>query len=145
MSVFSSCGFNWFGRLGMKQTKFNMESMNNSVSKAKWIGVDFDGTLAEYRGYANIKKPGQPVKEMVDRVKDWLNQGIRVKVFTARVCSLQSKEDIEAQRALIEAWCEEHIGCKLEVTNEKDFFMTELWDNRAVGVIENRGIPLRKP
>ena len=31
------------------------------------------------------------------------------------------------------------------ITNEKDFNMVELWDNRAVGVIENRGIPLRKP
>lgn len=121
-----------------------MESMSSSSSK-KWIGVDFDGTLAEYKGYANIKQPGQPVKAMVDRVKGWLEQGITVKIFTARVCSLQSKEEIAAQRALIEDWCEEHLGQKLEVTNEKDFFMTELWDNRAVGVLENRGIPLLKP
>ena len=144
MNVFSSCGFNWFGKFGMKNTEFNMESMNNS-SKTKWIGVDFDGTLAEYHGYANIEEPGRPVKEMVKRVQEWLAQDIKVKVFTARVCSMQSKEAIAKQRALIENWCTKYIGQKLEVTCEKDFYMTELWDNRAVGVIENRGIPLRKP
>lgn len=137
------CGFKWFGKF-IKNTEFNMESIS-SQSRKKWIGVDFDGTLAEYRGYANIKKPGEPVKAMVDRVKEWLEQGITVKIFTARVCSLQSKEEIENQRSIIEEWCIEHIGQKLEITNEKDFMMTELWDNRAVGVIENRGIPLRKP
>ena len=82
---------------------------------------------------------------MVERVKEWLNNGITVKIFTARVCSMQSKEEIARQRELIENWCIQYIGQKLEVTNEKDFMMTELWDNRAVGVIENRGIPLRKP
>lgn len=143
MSNLGSCGFHWFGGM-LKNTEFDMESMSSS-SKKKWIGVDFDGTLAEYKGYANIKQPGAPIKPMVNRVKTWLEQGIPVKIFTARVCSLQSKEEIEAQRTLIETWCEEHIGQKLEITNEKDFFMTELWDNRAVGVIENRGIPLLKP
>lgn len=143
MNRSSHCGFSWFGCM-LKNTEFNMESMSGHSNK-KWIGVDFDGTLAEYKGYANIKQPGAPVKPMVDRVKSWIEQGITVKIFTARVCSLQSKEEIEAQRKLIEEWCELHIGQKLEVTNEKDFFMTELWDNRAVGVIENKGVPLCKP
>ena len=143
MNNMTHCGFKWFGKF-IKNTEFNMESIS-SQSRKKWIGVDFDGTLAEYRGYDNIKKPGEPVKAMVDRVKEWLEQGITVKIFTARVCSLQSKEEIENQRSIIEEWCIEHIGQKLEITNEKDFMMTELWDNRAVGVIENRGIPLRKP
>ena len=139
----TSCGFNLFARFG-KQTEFSTESFN-SQSRKKWIGVDFDGTLSEYKGYANIKKPGPPVPAMVERVKEWLNNGITVKIFTARVCSMQSKEEIAQQRELIENWCIQYIGQKLEVTNEKDFMMTELWDNRAVGVIENRGIPLRKP
>lgn len=139
----STCGFNLLSLFG-KQTEFSTESFE-SGSKKKWIGVDFDGTLSEYKGYANIKNPGPPVPAMVERVKEWLDNGMVVKIFTARVCSMQSKEDIQKQRKLIEDWCIEHIGQKLEVTNEKDFMMTELWDNRAVGVIENRGIPLRKP
>lgn len=139
----SACGFSWFSLLG-KQTEFNTEEMHQQSNK-KWIGVDFDGTLSEYKGYANIKNPGPPVPAMVNRVKNWLSSGITVKIFTARVCSMQSKSDIDKQRKLIEDWCEQYIGQKLEVTNEKDFMMTELWDNRAVGVIENRGIPLRKP
>lgn len=137
----SACGFKWFG-LFARQSELAQEGFNG---QRKWIGVDFDGTLAEYRYYTNIKNPGPPVKEMVNRVKEWLSQGTVVKIFTARVCSLQSKEAIAEQRKMIEEWCVLHIGQKLEITNEKDFNMVELWDNRAVGVIENRGIPLRKP
>ena len=135
------CGFGHLVELA-RSASFSMEGFNG---EKKWIGVDFDGTLAQYFGTENIKNPGAPVKSMVQRVKEWLDEGITVKVFTARVCSLQSKEQIAEQRELIEAWCVTHIGRKLEVTCEKDFNMVELWDNRAVGVIENSGIPLRKP
>jgi hypothetical protein len=39
----------------------------------------------------------------------------------------------------IEAWCVEHIGVVLPVTNVKDFGMIELWDDRAVQVVPNTG------
>ena len=48
--------------------------------------------------------------------------------------------DVAAARAAIQAWCVEHIGVALPVTNEKDFAMTELWDDRAVGVHRNTGV-----
>lgn len=137
----SACGFSWFG-LFARQPEFAQEGFDD---RKKWIGVDFDGTLAEYQSFRNIKNPGPPVKEMVNRVKEWIGQGTNVKIFTARVCSLQTKDEIEEQRKIIEEWCVLHIGQKLEITSEKDFNMVELWDNRAIGVIENRGIPLRKP
>lgn len=137
----SVCGFGHLVDIA-RSAAFATEGFNG---EKKWIGVDFDGTLAQYFGHENIKTPGAPIKAMVQRVKEWLNEGITVKVFTARVCSLQSKEEIEEQRALIENWCVTYIGRKLEITCEKDFNMMELWDNRAVGVIENSGIPLKKP
>lgn len=106
-------------------------------SKA-WIGVDFDRTLATYTDWAtNGMSLGAPLSPMVERIKRWLAKGLNVKVLTARVSS--SSNDREEHRAAIEAWCEKHIGQKLEVTAEKDFDMVELWDDRAVRVDANLG------
>jgi len=54
-------------------------------SKTGWIGVDLDGTLAKYDKWIGVHHIGDPIPLMVDRVKEWLRQGITVKVFTARV------------------------------------------------------------
>lgn len=42
---------------------------------AKWIGVDLDGTLAEYNG--QLSGIGDPINPMMNRVKRWLSQGGR--------------------------------------------------------------------
>ena len=49
-----------------------------------WIGVDLDGTLAEYHGW-NDGKIGEPIQLMVERVKRWLAEGKSVRIMTARV------------------------------------------------------------
>lgn len=135
-----SCGLHLFRKLSSPFS--GLESLG---SNEKWIGVDFDGTLAEYHGYHNILEPGKPIPDMVKRVQEWIKAGTKVKIMTARVCSLQPKSKIEEQRKIITAWCEKYLEITLECTSEKDFNMIELWDNRAVGVIENTGIPLRNP
>ena len=118
-----------------------------------WIGVDLDGTLAEYHGWKGIAHIGKPVPQMVERVKAWLANGTKVKIFTARVdggkVALQVSRpgdvyDPDAQKVdeivqHIEAWCLEHIGCVFPVTNVKDFAMIELWDDRAIQVRFNTG------
>jgi len=109
------------------------------MSNKGWIGVDLDGTLARYdRG----KRPlgiGEPIPAMVERVKRWLAEGkYDVRVFTARVAS----EDPQIRRA-VEDWCEKHVGVRLQVTNVKDYEMVELWDDRAVQVRTNTGVPVR--
>ena len=48
-----------------------------------WIGVDLDGTLAEYHGWNG--SIGKPIAPMVDRVKRWLAEGVEVRIMTARV------------------------------------------------------------
>ncbi len=58
------------------------------------------------------------------------------------VLAHEEKTFIDAQRALIERWCEIHIGERLPVTATKDFHMWELWDDRAVQVKLNTGQPL---
>lgn len=98
-----------------------------------WIGVDLDGTLARHdSGQSSI---GEPIEPMVRRVKEWIVTGINVKIMTARVCN----GDPEDQRSKIERWCAIHIGTVLPITNEKDYGMVELWDDRAVQVIPNTG------
>lgn len=102
---------------------------NGSVG---WIGVDLDGTLAFYESWQGIEHIGEPVPLMLAHVKNWLRQGIEVRIFTARATQ---------QEAIpyIHEWCIKHIGQPLKVTNVKDYAMIELWDDRAVGVIHNTG------
>jgi len=99
-----------------------------------WIGVDLDGTLAHYDGWVGPDHIGEPIPEMLERVKGWIAQGITVKIFTAR-CS------VPEQVRPIRPWLEKHGIGGLEITNVKDFAMIELWDDRCVRVIENTGRP----
>lgn len=114
------------------------------------ILVDFDGTLAYYESGSDLTSLGKPIPEMVQRIKDWLVLGQEVKIFTARVAasgkltprgSFDSLEFASAQRLMIESWCIEHIGQKLEVTATKDFDAYQIWDDRAVRVKVNEGCP----
>ena len=109
-----------------------------------WIGVDLDGTLAKYDEWRGELHIGEPITNMVYRVRNWLARGREVRIFTARVTegltNLDgSPHDVSKVREAIEAWCETHIGQKLRVTNVKDYAMIELWDDRAVQVIPNTG------
>ena len=103
-----------------------------------WIGVDLDGTLAEWTEWKGVEHIGDPIPRMLARVKGWMRMGIPVKIFTARVCD----GDPRGCRQHIEAWCVKHGIGGLEVTNVKDFNMVELWDDRAVAVEHNTGCVL---
>jgi len=99
----------------------------------KWTGVDLDGTLAKSSDKFDPDKVGEPIQAMVKRVKSWLKKGKIVKIFTARA------GDKEFDPSVIKAWCTKHLGQELEITNEKDPGMEELWDDRAVQVVKNTG------
>ena len=106
------------------------------MSQDGWIGVDLDGTLAEYHNdWKGIEHIGKPIPKMIERVKQWLKDGKNVKIMTARAYGEGRKDAVK----YIEDWCEKHIGQVLPVTTEKDYWMTELWDDRAVQVIPNTG------
>jgi hypothetical protein len=111
------------------------------MSREGWIGVDLDGTLARYESRQGIHFVGGPIAPMVERVKDWLAQGKRVKIFTARVYCSESGDptEREQQRTMIREWCKKHLGQELEITCVKDYDMIELWDDRAVAVEKNVG------
>jgi hypothetical protein len=120
-----------------------------------WIGVDLDGTLANYDGWHGETHVGDPVPKMLARVKEWLASGQAVRIFTARVFPLGlihpeddrrlfvGANDCESQAntaaiAILE-WCERHVGCRLPITCRKDYAMIELWDDRAIQVVKNTG------
>lgn len=116
-----------------------------------WIGVDLDGTLAEYNGWVDENHIGRPVPAMLARVKKWIAEGRDVRIFTARVdggaaaLSMGNPagaafQDVERIRTIIQDWCERHTGKRLPVTNMKDYGMVELWDDRAIQVVMNTGL-----
>lgn len=101
-----------------------------------WIGVDLDGTLAQYEGWKGETHIGAPVAKMVARVQRWLVEGYEVRIFTARV---SHPDQMVAATKAIKAWSLEHIGTVLQITCKKDYAMIELWDDRVVQVVPNTG------
>ena len=98
-----------------------------------WIGVDLDGTLAEATPWQGIEHIGPPVPLMLRRVKAWIEKGVRVKIMTARA---GDPLGITATQQ----WLVAQGLPALEVTDRKDFGMIELWDDRAIQVVQNTGI-----
>lgn len=99
-----------------------------------WIGVDLDGTLAEYGTFKGHGHIGPPIPAMLARVRAWLAAGEEVRIVTARA----SSRDPEAFQA-IDNWLREHVGQYLQITNAKDYEMRVLYDDRAVAVEKNTG------
>jgi len=75
---------------------------------------------------------------MLELVKEWLADDIKVKIFTARVSG--DKADSERARYYIKKWLEGECGITdMEVTCVKDYYLVELYDDRAVQVEFNTG------
>lgn len=100
-----------------------------------WIGVDLDGSLAHYNGTDTI---GDVLPPMLFRVRRWLKQGKQVRIFTARAGD-------PGQIPKVRAWLSRYGLGELAITNVKDFEMLELWDDRAVQLIPNTGMPIMDP
>lgn len=111
--------------------------MSGWKKEQNWIGVDLDGTLAEFHEESYFRKYGpetigKPIPKMVKRIKFWIEGGIKVKIFTARVAELTAcylESTVELMEDAVHVWLIKNLGFDLEVTNEKDCFMIELWDD----------------
>jgi hypothetical protein len=115
-----------------------VEEEREMKKEESWIGVDLDGTLAlDSNPPYSPGSIGVPIPSMLRRVKVWLEEGIEVRIVTARVSPIYP--DAHLEREAVEKWCQLHLGRVLRVTNEKDYKMWELWDDRAVQVIRNTG------
>lgn len=110
------------------------------MSTKGWIGVDLDGTLAFYERWPGDDTIiGDPVPAMLERVKQWIDKGLDVRIFTARAFALNGGEPLPHVIAAIDAWCYKYVGQALPITNRKDSLMVELWDDRCVAVEPNTG------
>lgn len=109
----------------------------NEEDKDSWYGIDLDGTLAFYDKWEGNEHIGEPVPEMVKKVKALLDQGKNAKIMTARVSP--ENGDVTKIRELIQQWCKEHLGKILPVTHEKDHKMIVLYDDRVIRVEKNTG------
>ena len=116
-----------------KKKENSGKKKNDYDPKKEWIGVDLDGTLAKDDGWQGIEHIGEPVDAMVRRVKRWRSAGKNVKIFTARV-------DDPDSIPYIKAWLTGLGLGDMEITNVKDRYMKELWDDRAKGVKKNQGV-----
>lgn len=76
---------------------------------------------------------------MVERVKQFLAQGVECRIVTARVNSRMPFEHRHAHTGLIKQWCILHLGAELQVQAEKDYEMVLLYDDRAVAVQTDTG------
>jgi hypothetical protein len=125
-----------------------------------WYGFALDRTLARYDHWVSPEHIGEPLAPMLEKLKQYLAEGKRCKIFTARVWfdrvlsdvarnrathrpEVQAARDRRAEahraRRAIEDWCVKHVGQKLDVTCQKDPWCLEIWDDIAQPVIANVG------
>lgn len=98
----------------------------------RWIGIDLDGTLAHYTGWKGPDHIGEPIPLMMAKVKQWIAEGNKVKIFTARAAT-------PSQIPPVKAWLVKHGLGDIEVTCVKDMGMTALYDDRCYRVETNTG------
>lgn len=116
-----------------------------------WIGFDLDGTLAyhywPHLGQFDELKIGEPVPPMIDLVKSWLQRGVPVKIFTARVAPNDDgspRPNLAQITAAIDAWSLKNIGQTLPITCIKDRLADLIYDDIAIGVVRDKGILLNR-
>lgn len=102
-----------------------------------WIGVDFDKTLATHQ--TGSGKIGEPIPEMVSKVKRWIREGKEVRIFTARG-TVGSPFDRNEELMKLYEWIEDHLDEPIEITDRKDPEMIRLYDDRVVKIEANEGV-----
>lgn len=106
--------------------------------------VDFDGTISFFEGWKGAEVLGEPVPEMVAKVKAWRKAGEEVFIFTARVNPGDDtyEEGLSATLSYIRIaqWCKQHLGEILPITHEKSKRWTYIHDDRADQILKNTGV-----
>jgi hypothetical protein len=114
------------------------------------ILVDLDGTLAHYDGWKGEEHIGDPIPEMVNKIKQDHSEGYRLKIFTARVCnhvhwvSLIDNKDLKRNYSIVLEWLKKHNIIQFLDKNEpiaitKNWEVVEIWDDRAKQIELNTG------
>ena len=125
---------------------FSMENLEQKDQKG-WVGCDLDGTLAKYDGFKGWDNIGEPIQKTVDLVKSIMDQGVEVRILTARASTVSraiNSLSFEQVEEVIQKWTLKHLGVKLRVVTEKDAFMYFFIDDSAVQIEKNTGNILGK-
>jgi hypothetical protein len=102
-------------------------------NKQGWIGVDLDSTLAHHEKFEGIETIGEPIGDMVQFVKQLLEQGKQVKIFTSRA-------NIKGAGKYIATWLKDVAKLPpMEVTATKDAHCIAIYDDIAHRVEKNTG------
>lgn len=116
----------------------------DKATHARTVAVDFDGTLAHYEKFVAPDNLGEPIPEMVRKVKAELAKGTDVVIFTARVNPGQGsgQDALDATLAFvaIAEWSKKVFGKVLPITHEKSRHFVEIWDDRAKEIVQNTGV-----
>ncbi len=102
------------------------------AASGPWVGVDLDGTLAVWDNKSTLDRIGPPVPAMLTFVQRMVDNGIRVKIFTARAGEVSHVPKVRT-------WLEKNNLPPLEITNVKDYGMERLYDDRGIQVEKNTG------
>lgn len=116
-----------------------------------WYGIDLDGTLAFYDEWRGEEHIGDPIPAMAERVRKMLDEGLDVRIFTARADGGVAAEnmgvdgtafrDVDRIVGIVQDWTEKHFGVRLPVTCKKDFGCIAIYDDRAIRIVKNEGVP----
>jgi hypothetical protein len=113
--------------------------------KNSHIGIDFDGTLA-YSGTVVWDGPlGDPIMNAVELARKFIDLGIEVRIFTARVSpfnkdgSPQTRAGLNEIKNRIGDWTEKYIGKRLDSTNQKDHNTLFIIDDKCIQIIRDTG------
>lgn len=109
-----------------------------------YYAFDFDGTLSTHLRGGGVNGVGEPIPEMVGRVRALLAKGEEVRIITARFLHAHPDEGYRAhwnamQVAMIHKFLAEQQLPPLQVQSHKCFSMLMLYDDRCVQVETNTG------
>lgn len=101
----------------------------------KWIGVDLDGTLAEFNGWKGPEHIGPPIPHVVDCVRYLMTKlNFDVRVFTSRA-------EVPEQVKPIRTWLiAQGLPADMPITCTKHRGLLALIDDRSIGVKFNTGV-----
>ena len=127
----------------VERNKELIDVCNGDKPHGNWLGVDLDGTLAQYHGWVSEEHIGEPVVSIVAALNARRADGWKIVIFTARV----SGDSEEAQRAEVAIWkWLDFYNIKAEgITCTKHKHFAEFWDDRARQVIFNKGYIVEWP
>jgi hypothetical protein len=109
------------------------------MSKNIHIALDFDKTLAYHESNWGISRVGEPIYPMLEKLKEWLDKGYKVSIFTARVSRDKKYEVMKEQVDFICDFLNKNGLPELPITANKYPYFTHFVDDKAYHVERNTG------